>query len=169
MCTVRSCPSSPVLLIVLLGCYRYVPARMDEIALGAEVRARVSAEAAIRLSEVLDSEDRLLEGKLLERDDSTTLLLVPVATRQNPARIETLHQRLSIPRGEIVDLELKRLDRTRTSALIVLGAVAAGVVVSEQLFGDSREDRRRDDGPPNESLIPRRGLSLYLPLPLPRW
>lgn len=157
---------TPVLLS--LGCYRYVPADTGSLRAGTEVRTRLSAAEAERIGELLQTNGRLLEGRLVEAEGDQLLLQVPVAYTQVGSRPGALHQRVGIPRSEIVEVELKQLDRKKTGALIAASAIVAGAVLYSQLSaeGGGYGTEEPGGGGVNEVVVP--GVRLFS-IPLGRW
>jgi hypothetical protein len=145
------------------GCYSYALVRPDAATVGQNVRARVSGAEAERLEPVLGITGREIEGELLQQGDSSVVLAVmmPFATVGGAAP-ERVHQRIVIPRAELQELQVRQLDRSRTTlaigaAVVVVGvAIAASTGAIELGSGGSR-------GNPNETRIP---ASVALPLPL---
>jgi hypothetical protein len=135
------------ILTLSAACYRYTPASVDAVPPDTDVRARLSAAEADRLSEYMPAESRVLEGKVLERNGDSILLLVPVLSELRGNRVQTLHQRLEVSRSGIVDLELRQLDRGKTG-LIMAGGVAAvaAVVVNSVILGASSDRDRPGNG-----------------------
>lgn len=115
--------------LALAGCYSYRPVPSGAVPLDAQVRARLSAQQADRLGDVLPAGTRVLEGTVLESGGDALLLLVPVSSQLRGARVDVLNQRLRLSQSDIVELELKELDRGRTGLLVGAGAVALGAIV----------------------------------------
>src|SRR5690606_25218383 len=105
-------------LAALPACYSYAPSDSATLRPGTELRARLSAVEAERLASVLPGVDRLVEGRVLEANGEGFLLLVPVAQRQTGGSLQTLHQRLWLGRDQVIEVELKRVDRLRTGLLV---------------------------------------------------
>jgi hypothetical protein len=132
----------PLLLALLLlqGCYSYTVHPAESVVPGMEVRARISAAQAEEWREVLGREDRVLVGELVEATPDRFLLEVPGATAAQGTAMRRLNQRLSLPMREVIELEVRRLDRWRTAGIVALGVGVAGFLVA-QAFGS-------DDGAP---------------------
>jgi hypothetical protein len=107
-----------------------------------------------RLGSVLPAGGRVIEGEVLERAGGETLLLVPVTSEVVGARVETLHQRLLIPDGGIIEIESRRLDRLKTGLAVGAGAAVAGGIAAAALSGGFRSDRPGNGGTPPEMVIP---------------
>ena len=125
------------LLLALPGCYTYVPIQLEAVPTGAAVRSRLAPEGAARIEGLIQSNSRVIEGKLLERDDQQVLLFVPSARETVGYQVQTLHQVLAIPRSHIYDVELRRLDRARTYGLVALAGAALAAVVVRVISGGS--------------------------------
>lgn len=138
------------------ACYRYAPLEPANARPGTSVRARLSPTAAEPIALLLGRMDaRLLSGTIVENRLDTMIVEVPSVLRSDGGgSIETLHQRVSIPRNGLFELETRRLDRGRTAAVAGAVAIVAGVVVTRSL----RSDRGKEASPPggggNELRIP---------------
>lgn len=135
--------------LVCGGCYTYAPLESTHLAPNTLVRARVSATEADRLQQYLPNSDRVLEGEVVSADNAEVVIQVPATMRTSTAGIQVLHQRVSISRAGIVELESKRLSRTRTALVVGAVATAAAVVVVDAVRGNPGKD-----GPPGEEPGP---------------
>lgn len=152
-------------VLIASGCYTYAPTALDDVPRGAEVRARVTAAEMARIREALPAQERSVEGVVLEGSDPL-LLRVPLPAFAGARPSGALHQQLSIPRAEVVEVEVKRLDRARTGLLVASGALVVGAVVAWQ-FRDGSGDSNLPPGGggPAEAAFPIRiPLSLLLRL-----
>jgi hypothetical protein len=161
---------SPILL--LLGCYTYSPAPLDTIPAGTRVRTRLTPVEMARIREILNREAGSVEGEWLGEEAGDLVLRVPVTVASyggaggagGPGG--AIHQPIRIPRGEVVEVEVRRLDRVRTAALVAAGAVVAGVVVARQFEGTGGEPGIPPGGSgPAEHAAPIRIPLLSLPSP----
>jgi hypothetical protein len=147
-------------LPLLVGCYAYAPIEPAGIQPGTGVRARVTGAAADRLAPLLGTTNaRLVSGKLVDTRADT--MIVEVATVVPPTvggAMERLHQRVSIPRTDLVELETRRLDRFRTAAVAGGVALVVGVVVLKSLDGDPGSDRPPGGGGGVDARLPLWGL-----------
>jgi hypothetical protein len=149
------------LLVYLLplmtgACYSYRTVELAELPAGTAVRARISAAEAERVESLLGRSDaRTLEGVLVQSDTAAITLQVPTAARAAPGGgIEMLHQRLLLPRANVVEVELKQLSRPRTYGLIGAGAAIAIYLTIEALNGSPGSDGPPGGGGPPELRIP---------------
>ena len=139
--------------VLLAGCYTYSPIEVAAVAPGMEVRARVSAATAAQLAPSLGMSDaRLLSGSVVDQQaEGLTLKVasVPVGTIGAP---EGLFQQILITRGELLELESKQLDNTRTRLAIGAGVVGAAVVAAAILRGHGSGESAVVEPPANFSL-----------------
>jgi hypothetical protein len=147
-------------LLVASGCFSYQPTRLESVEPGSSIRVRVSAEEAERLISVGLGERRLVDGTLVRNGVDGLMLDADVTTASSPGGRRALVQRVSIPTGEILEVEQRELDRVRTGlAAGGLTAVVAAVIIS-QLEGGRGSDQ--PPGPdPSELRVP---LGFRLPI-----
>ena len=150
---------APLLLLSLSACYTYAPVQPASVANGASVRARVSATAAERIAPLIGVSDaRLLMGRFAGTDAGGFLVEVPTTTQVGPAgSLQSLAQRISIPRGDLLEIETRTLNRGRTAAVVGAAAVIAGATAVNVLRGERGSDR-----PPG-------GSSTDTRIPVVRW
>ncbi len=145
--------TSAALTLVLAGCYRYMPVRLEDVPVGKDVRAHLSSAAESRLAELVPISGRVVEGVVLQTSSSVFVLHVPVITSMQRGDM-FLRQRIDLSPEEIAGLELKELDHARTGMLV--GAVGIGVLalVIKVLLGQTHQS----SGPPvvdgSESVVP---------------
>jgi hypothetical protein len=137
-----------LLTLPLCACYSYVPAELSALPQGAAVRARITSEQAERVEPLVGRELRVLEGVVVGTGADTVLLEVPAAARVGSAgSVQVLHQRVAIARAGITEVELKRLNRGRTTLLIVGGSAVVGYLLIDALdIGPGREGPRGGNG-----------------------
>ena len=144
-------------LPLLAACYTYAPIEPGVVQPGTGVRARVSASGAERLAPLLGTtrESRVLSGTLVDVRSDTLIVQVPtVAQAAVGTSVEPLHQRLSIPRTELLELETRRLDRARTAAVAGGVAVVVGTVVIRSLRVDPGKDGPPGNGGTTDARLP---------------
>lgn len=125
----------------LAGCYKYTRVQAGEVPAGVSVRARVSAAAGERVAPLLGSTPRVLTGRLISEARDTVVLEVPAVTQAEiGSSIQTLHQRVSIPKGEIIEWEIRTLNRPRTFALVGGAALLVGAVLINALSGEPGDE-----------------------------
>jgi hypothetical protein len=142
-------------LVATAGCYTYTPIEAGELQPGDGLRARVSAAAGERIAPLLGTTSaRLLSGTLIGDARDTLIVEVPTVVRvELGSTAQTLHQRVSIARGEILELEARKVDRFRTGALFGGAAALGGMLLVKSLRGDPASERL-PGGPETEALSP---------------
>lgn len=139
----------------MVGCYAYAPASLETIAPGETVRARLTPQARERLPAQVRGADGTLQGELLEHDDGGLTLFVPTAVRQEGFYAEDLHQRIMLSTADVVEVERRQLDRSRTYALIGVAGAAVVAVAIETLSGKTGGNTIDHTNPgPSASRIP---------------
>lgn len=147
------------LIPLLGGCFAYVPTELDRIPDGEAVRVLLSRDAALRLTdqgaEELVSLDRpTLAGALRRRADGGLALRVPVrgGSVDGPAR--PIVQELLLERADVLSVEQRRLDRTRTTfaSAAAVGAATAAVVLI--VGGSEGQLDRSNPGGSSDARLP---------------
>ena len=144
-----------LLSLSAVGCYSFEPVGLEELKPEMHVRARLTPVQAAEISDLLPGQGRLIEGTVLESDTARLLLLVPVATANRRGSLETLNQRLGVPRSGLVEVEFRQLDRWKTGVLGAVGAAAVGLIVYKSLSGGSSGNTSGGGGGgPQDTWIP---------------
>lgn len=136
----------PVFLVLatgmLAGCYRYAPVETNELRPGLGVRARITAAAADRLAPLLGEAPRTLVGTVISESGDTVIVETPaVMQAEIGSSIQTLHQRVSLMRGDVLEWEQRSLDRVRTFGLVGATVAVLGIVLIDKLQGEPGADR----------------------------
>lgn len=126
------------LAIFSTGCFTYIPVTsVSDVEPGFSVRARVSPTASARIAPLLGaSEARRLDGTLIAQSPDTLIVEVPIVMGDALEFGRTPNQRVSIPRGDLVELEVRKLDRFRTGILAGSAAVVIGGLLANSLKGE---------------------------------
>jgi hypothetical protein len=142
------------LMLLLAGCYGYGAATMETVRVGQPVRARVSGAQAERLEPVLGNTGRDVEGQLIDKADSAlTIAVATPVSSEGGTTLSRAYQRIEIPRADLQEIEVRHLDKTRTSlavAAAAAGAAAAFGAVSQVIQLGSGSSRSN----PNKSRVP---------------
>lgn len=135
------------------GCYSHAAVRPENVQPGALVQARITAARAEQLTDELGRESRVLRGRIVGEEGGGILLQVPALTGAGGPRLE---QRVLLPAPEIVELELRTLDRGRTAGLAALLAAAGGYVLLQQFRSGGKDDPPGGDKPGggNQVILP---------------
>ena len=126
------------LLLFTTGCFSYLPVTSaSDVQPGLSVRARVSPTASARIAPLLGAtEARRLDGTLISQSADTLIVEVPIVMQDAREFGHTPNQRVSIPRGDLLELEVRRIDRFRTGALAGGAAIVIGSILVNALQGD---------------------------------
>ena len=145
-----------VLLFLTTACYSYAPIDPAAVRPGTGVRVRVSGAGADRLAPLLGTGDaRLLSGTLVDVRADTMIVQVPTVVQTAVgSSLETLHQRVSIPRSDLLELETRRLDRVRTGLVAGSAALVVGGAIFAATKGDRGSDQPPGNGGPGEARLP---------------
>jgi hypothetical protein len=119
---------------------------------GLDVRVRVAAGSASQYSSVVGGEGRVLDGRVLENTNGDLVVGVssvsPVtATTAVSDPTGRLFQRVSVPRDALLEVEVRRLDRTRTALVVgVLAAATAAVAITQFDHASAIEEKGKGGG-----------------------
>ena len=122
-----------VLLLAVAGCARWVPAPLGTVPSGSDVRLRLSEGGAQRLEELTGTRAVEVTGELLQWEPE---VLVSTALATAGTRIDpSLRQRLVVDPDDVVGIDVREVDRTRTGLLVggvvaVAGSAIAWAVVN---------------------------------------
>lgn len=151
-----------MLAALLAGCHRYEPARIGAVPEGAAVRVHLTQEGARSLEEAGVTAGSDVSGTLLEWGDPVVLSVeVPAAEGMLD---RGLRQRVMVAPDQIVGVEVRERDRTRTAILVggIVAVVAtAAISALSGVFGGS--DDPVPPGEPEGSLIPSWLAGLFSP------
>lgn len=152
----RAAPIAALLATTTVGCYSHTRVDPGEVVPGMSVRAYVNATAGDRIAPLLGGTDaRRLTGTVIRNDNDTLIVEVPAVTREeNGGAIVTLHQRVTILRGEVLELEARHLDRVRTGALVGAGALVAGTALLDALETRGGKEPLPGGGGGQDALVP---------------
>ncbi len=136
------------------GCYTYTAAQPGSIAPGVSVRARITPAAGANIAPILGTTPRLLTGKVISDLRDTVIVEVPaVAQAEIGSAMQTLHQRVSLPKAEVVEWEIRTLNRPRTFALVGGAAAIAAMLLIKALKGEPGSEGLPDGGG-TDALVP---------------
>jgi hypothetical protein len=115
-------------VLVASSCFRYVPTELSALPAGDEVRLELTRVGFAQLPELPNITGPDLNGTLVRVEPDRLFLRVPVNVRLDGLVTQTVQQELSIPAGDIVQMEHRVLSRART-ALSVGGGLATLAVI----------------------------------------
>jgi len=112
-----------------LGCYTYVPATLEAVPVGTEVRALLSTEKELALRDSLGVELHPLHGTLVDRQDGRLLLSVRTGIGSRELGSQLLYQRVGVTPQDVLRVDVRRLQRTKTVAF-AFALAAAGTLLA---------------------------------------
>lgn len=134
----------PASALLFAGCYTYIPVESTDAEPGLSVRARVSATTGARIAPLLGATDaRRLDGTIVTRSGDSLIVEVPTVMTDARDFGRNPNQRISLARSELLDLEVRKLDRFRTTAL----AGGAAILVSSFLIKTLRGEPGKEPLP----------------------
>jgi hypothetical protein len=118
------------LVLVLAGCFNYVPTNFTTVPVGEDIRLVVNRERVPDLSELTlqDDPSPTLQGTLERREDASLIVRIPVGRRAEGFHSVALGQAIRIPPDAIISAELRVLDGFKTAGVLA-GTVAGGVAL----------------------------------------
>lgn len=149
----RSATLATAALYVASGCYTFT-AVQEPPSVGTDVRARVTDEEALRLSDQTGELSRSVEGRLVGvTDDSVVVSVVTFRAVSEVSGSRQLRQSVVIPRSGLEELATRELSAWRTGLLGALGASAVAMVINQVVTGGSN-DEDTDNDLPTGALVP---------------
>jgi hypothetical protein len=120
-------------VVLVTACYRYAPATSPTLTPGTTVRIALAPDAEGQLKAVLGENTIGVEGRVVSATE-TAYGLAMAATRKRPvigtsSRVVWAGETVTIPRDAVGNVEIRMLDRKRTTRALVLGTVGAIVAV----------------------------------------
>ncbi|MGH7461424.1 MAG: hypothetical protein ACREMA_10390 [Longimicrobiales bacterium] len=129
------------------GCYTYAP--VPAARPGMDVRARLTAEAAVKRSQGLDEPIMLVDGTVVEATPTTVAVNVLVARTSSAFQNVEIRDTVRLETLEIQSLMARKFSPGKTALATVVAALAAygAFTTFEQIVGGT--DDPSDPGNPN--------------------
>jgi hypothetical protein len=145
------CPR-PLAFLLLAGCYRYAASPTPTPAAGAHVRFTLADSSLTTVQRVLGERTFAVEGHVLAVTDSLYMLNVTATLKKGivgdpPNRVVWAGESVGIPRSAVNGIELRSLDKSRTTRAIAIGAVVVAVTAKIVLSAVSGGYGGDDGGP----------------------
>ncbi len=143
------------LVILVSGCARWVPARVGDVPIGTDIRLRLSDEGAAQLEELTGTRRSEVSGQLLQWD-SEVMVSAALQAAGAGANSSSLRQRFVVDQEDILGVDIRELDRTRTGLFVGGVAVVAGsaiVWVVSQLVGGGTAATNPPPNAPSEPFV----------------
>ncbi|MFH1763773.1 MAG: hypothetical protein ABIF09_06230 [Gemmatimonadota bacterium] len=138
---------------LLAGCSVYIPQPLDTPPpAGTQVRAKLTTPGSVRVSRLFGLPVQELEGQILNMDrDSLGLSLLSATEYGRPwDSVDTL----MVARGEILQLDEKRVDGKKTAFLVGGVGVVSGIVIGALFRAASSSKDGKPPGEIDQILIP---------------
>ena len=137
------------LVLLLAGCFNYVPTDFTTVPVGEDIRLFVDPEDVPELSEIPAGEalTPVVQGTLVGMEDDAVVVRVPVARRQQGFHTLSLGQSIRVPHDGIISAQLRVLDELKTVG-VVSGTVAAAALIFVGLEVINPAPTTPDDDPP---------------------
>jgi hypothetical protein len=145
-----------ILVPLLAACYTHAPIEASALRPSTSIRARVNAATAEQLEPLLGiGNARLLSGVVISTSPDTLIVEVPTTVRTEiGSSVQTLKQRVAIPRASIFELETRKVDRLRTGLVVGSVSILAGVLIYRAAHGGPGDEGPPGGGGPNEHRVP---------------
>ena len=147
---------SLILLPFLAACYTHAPIEPHALREQTTIRARVNAATAEQLEPLLGiGNARVVSGVIITASPDTLIVEVPTAVRAEVgSSVQTLKQRVAIPRAAIFEVETRKVDRLRTGLIVGSASIVAGVLIFRAIEGGRGANGPPGGGGPNEHRVP---------------
>ena len=143
------------------ACYSYQPIQLAELKPNTSVRVQLTGMAVEQLRNGKNNEGRLLEDFSVSGNiarltgDSVTLSVQTSQSSDAMTRPVTFFQPLPLARTDLRSVEVRKLDRRRTTITsVVLGTLLAGAATYAIIHGGEASGTAPPNGGPNEMRVP---------------
>jgi hypothetical protein len=149
------------------GCFHYAYVPVAQAPVGGDVRVHVSEPGFARLNESRRDDVPLrsptIEGRLVSATARELLVSVSVPAPINAAPAVELHQRVMIPVADVLQVERRELDRTKTTLLGVGTAAIVAAIIVRSVSGTFGGTTTEPGPQPGEVRVPAATASLPSP------
>lgn len=132
---------------VLTACYQYVPAELGSPPRGSIVRAEVQGSPMFQVGDRTVREVTRVDGEVI-RWEPDTLALSALELRSVDRDYAGSGYTVRLAMADVVSVSLRRLDKPRTT-LLVLASIVAGWAAQQSLGGGAKGD----DNPPGGGTV----------------
>jgi len=141
-------------LLVSGGCYHYVPAVMDAVPPGADVRALLSGDGIEAMRGTFGPDVTSVKGPLVSWNEGGMGLLAELFVQREGFPGTTMTETIQLLPHHVARVELRELDGLRTAGFsAALVGAAAVALIAPGLIGGSTEDSGEGGGPDPEAAI----------------
>lgn len=137
-----------ILLLAVAGCARWVPAPLGTVPPGTDVRLRLSEEGADHLEELTGRRAVEVTGELVQWEPQ---VLVSTALATAGARVDPgLRQRLVVDPNDVLGIDVREVDRTRTGFLVGGVVAVAASAITWAVVNLLQGSQGTPDAPPTD-------------------
>lgn len=129
------CVAALAVTAVTAGCYTYRAVSPTEVSPQDRIRVTVSVERSVELADVFRGYPTRTFNAVYLDGEEEMLFSVPFRNPTPGTSSATLHNRISVPRVDVVSLEARELSRWRTAAVVGGVGVAVGTVAAIAFSG----------------------------------
>ena len=135
-----------VVVLVLMGCYSYVPVAVSGPPPGARANLVLTDEGTVEMARLVGPSTRAIEGDVVSANGEGLVLAVRRLERRDGIEEFWKGEQVTVPRTAVATYTERRLSRTRT---VLFGAgVAAATFVLGKAFGEATGIFGRTGGGP---------------------
>lgn len=145
---------------LLSGCFTYAAVPVEQVTPGSHVLVRIAPAHAAELQRALGYPASELRGEALASAGDTLMLQVAGAGASDPAA-SAIRQNVSLAPGEVEEVQLQRVNWTKTGLVAGAAAVVGGVVVASLFHADQRSNQNNPKTGPNAARAPWIGFSIH--------
>lgn len=116
--------------LLLSGCYSYQVVPTDALRPGTQVRAHITGEEVDRIGSIVGFETRDVEGRVDRTGTDGLMLVVPAQTASTGSEVRRFYQRVDLPWNSIMEVQERRLNKTKTYALVAAAVAGVGVLTA---------------------------------------
>ena len=135
-----------VVVLVLMGCYSYVPVAVSGPPPGARANLVLTDEGTVEMARLVGPSTRAIEGDVVSANGEGLVLAVRRLERRDGIEEFWKGEQVTVPRTAVATYTERRLSRTRT---VLFGAgTAAAAFVLGKAFGEATGIFGRTGGGP---------------------
>jgi hypothetical protein len=148
-----------IAIVAAAGCYRYEIIPIAQLQPGMEVRTRLSGDAVDRARRSTETPAGMLDGFIVRGQvarvgHDSLQLTIPTTVSDGGYRTSVLTQDVSLPQSDVVGVEVRQMDKTKTALMTAAAGIAAFFIVRQAQGGGNAVGKPPGGGGPPENRIP---------------
>jgi len=128
--------TAAALVLTSMACRSYVPVVPHQLAPGSTARVSLTDRGSVELASSLGPRGDLVEGRVVESDDSALVLAVSTVVRTNGVEESWRGERLAVPQSYVAEATMPKLSRVR-SVLLAGGVIAGLAAIAAAIEGSN--------------------------------